>query len=466
MERGINFDLELAETRPTSIKVFGVGGAGGNAVDHMVRGQIPGVRFVAANTDAQQLAASKAHTKLPLGEKLTGGRGAGGDPSVGKSAAEESEDYIREALEGAEMVFLTAGMGGGTGTGAAPVVARIAREMGALTVAVVTRPFSFEGRKRSDQALGGLSALKEAVDTLIVIPNQRLLSVIKPRTPMLEAFKVADDVLLAAVRGIAGLITGIGYINLDFQDVKAVMKDRGNAIMGIGVGRGENRATDAARAAISSPLLEDVSISGSTGILINFTGGSDLGLDEIDEAARLVHDAAGPEAAVYFGVVLGDEPREDIEVTVIATGFGQPGAGSRLSELRLDRQTARVPLSERADRADRTERPEPMTAANPRAIPLPPLAGDIEDKQLTDEDMRLPAAARKFGQHLAPAIGGHGGNGTHDRLPLDAEADEAEVPAATSGNGKDGGNGWGWSWNRKMSKNERQDIPAALRKKG
>ena len=450
MERGINFDLELAETRPTSIKVFGVGGAGGNAVDHMVRAQIPGVKFVAANTDAQQLAVSKAHVKLPLGEKLTAGRGAGGDPGVGKLAAEESEELIREALEGAEMVFLTAGMGGGTGTGAAPVVARIAREMGSLTVAVVTRPFAFEGRKRSDQAMGGLSALKEAVDTLIVIPNQRLLSVIKPRTPMLEAFKVADDVLLAAVRGIAGLITGIGQINLDFQDVKAVMKDRGNAIMGIGVGRGENRATDAARAAISSPLLEDVSISGSTGILINFTGGSDLGLDEIDEAARLVHDAAGPEAAVFFGAVLGDEPREEIEVTVIATGFGQ--ASARAAEFRLERRdrAPSFPSQQGHPGMGMSDRAESGDVRRP-SITLPPVV-EPDDKQLTDDDMRYPAAARKYGSHLAPSLG-------EEHEPKSADETE-DTPAA---HGKDGG--WGWSWKRNVSKAERQDIPAALRRK-
>jgi len=303
------------------IKVVGVGGGGTNAVNRMVDAGLTGVEFVAVNTDAQALMMCDADVKIHIGSKATRGLGAGADPAVGLAAAQESRDELKEALKGADMVFVTAGEGGGTGTGGAPVVAELARELEALTVGVVTKPFVFEGRKRSQQADIGIQNLRDRVDTLIVIENDRLLQVVEKRTSVVEAFRMADDVLRQGVQGITDLITVPGLVNLDFADVRTIMRDAGSALMGIGIASGENRATEAARAAVSSPLLE-TSIEGATGILLNITGGPDIGLFEVNEAAEVVTSAADQNANVIFGAVIDDALVDDIRVTVIATGFG------------------------------------------------------------------------------------------------------------------------------------------------
>ncbi|MCL0067962.1 cell division protein FtsZ [Peptococcaceae bacterium] len=314
----LDFDLEVEQY--ANIKVIGVGGGGSNAVNRMIEAGLRGVEFIAVNTDAQALNLSKSTNKIQIGAKLTKGLGAGANPEIGKKAAEESREEIHEALKGADMIFVTAGMGGGTGTGAAPVVAEIAKELGALTVGVVTKPFTFEGKKRMVQAEAGIEELKDKVDTLITIPNDRLLQVIDKHTSIIEAFKIADDVLRQGVQGISDLIAVPGLINLDFADVKTIMKDTGSALMGIGTASGENRAKDAAQSAISSPLLE-TSIEGARGVLLNITGGSSLGLFEVNESAEIIAQAADPEANIIFGAVIDETMNEDVRVTVIATGF-------------------------------------------------------------------------------------------------------------------------------------------------
>jgi len=302
------------------IKVVGVGGGGVNAVNRMIDAGLKHVEFIAANTDAQALLMSDADLKLDIGRQLTKGLGAGSDPEVGRQAAEEHRTEIEEALQGADMVFITAGKGGGTGTGAAPVVAEVAKSLGALTIGVVTRPFTFEGRRRAMQAEKGIQILKEKVDTLIVIPNDRLLTVSNEKTSMVNAFKMADEVLLQGVRGITDLITIPGLINTDFADVKMIMLNAGTAIMGIGASSGDGRAVNAARAAITSPLLE-ASIEGARGILLNIVGGSDLGLFEVNEAAEIIHAVAHPDANIIFGAVVDDDMGDEVRVTVIAAGF-------------------------------------------------------------------------------------------------------------------------------------------------
>ena len=306
------------------IKVVGVGGGGGNAVNTMIAAGLQGVDFMTANTDAQALKANLASVKLQLGAAFTKGLGAGGNPEVGRKAATEDLERIRELLTGADMVFVTAGMGGGTGTGGAPVVARVARELGALTVGVVTKPFHFEGKKRGRQAEDGMRELKANVDTLIAIPNQRLLAVAGRNMSILETFKKADDVLLQAVRGISDLITVHGLINLDFNDVRTIMSEMGMALMGAATASGEDRAVEAAQKAISSPLLEDVSIQGARGVLINITGGPDLTIHEVNEAATLIQEEADDEANIIFGAVIDESLNDQIRITVIATGFGEP----------------------------------------------------------------------------------------------------------------------------------------------
>lgn len=317
------FEFDLDNVQFADIKVIGCGGGGSNAVNRMVEADLKGIQFIALNTDAQALQMSEAHQKIQLGQKLTKGLGAGSDPNVGQRSAEESRDEIRQALEGADMVFITAGMGGGTGTGAAPVVAEIAKEIHALTVGVVTKPFTFEGRRRRDQAEKGIELLKTKVDTLITIPNDRLLQVVEKRTSMLDAFKIADDVLRQGVQGISDLITVPGLINLDFADVRTIMTDAGSALMGIGQATGEDRAIKAAQQAISSPLLE-ASIEGAKGILLSLTGSSNLGLFEVNEAAEVVAQAADPDANIIFGAVIDESLGETVRVTVIATGFDVP----------------------------------------------------------------------------------------------------------------------------------------------
>jgi cell division protein FtsZ len=319
------------------IKVVGVGGGGTNAISRMVDAGLRGVEFIAANTDAQALAMCDADIKLNIGHDSTKGLGAGANPEVGFTAAAESRDDIKEALKGADMVFVTAGEGGGTGTGAAPVIAEIAKtEIGALTVGVVTRPFDFEGTQRSRQAVEGIERLREVVDTLIVIPNEKLLAVVERRTSMLDAFREADDVLRQGIQGITDLITIPGLINLDFADVRTIMHDAGSALMGIGSAAGENRCAEAAKIAISSPLLEE-SVDGATGILLNITGGKDLGLFEVNEAAETIQNAADPNANIIFGAVLDEEMGDEVRVTVIGTGFDHRG-GSLRTSVRRDRR--------------------------------------------------------------------------------------------------------------------------------
>ena len=303
------------------IKVVGVGGGGTNAVNRMVDAGLGGVEFIAVNTDAQALLMADADVKIHIGSAATRGLGAGADPAVGQAAAQESRDELKEALKGADMIFVTAGEGGGTGTGGAPIVAELGRELEALTVGVVTKPFGFEGRRRSEQAEVGIQNLRDRVDTLIVIENDRLLQVVEKKTPVTEAFRIADDILRQGVQGITDLITVPGIVNLDFADVRTIMRDAGSALMGIGVASGENRAAEAARTAVSSPLLEQ-SVDGATGILLNVTGGSDLGLFEVNEAAEVVTGAADQNANVIFGAVIDDSLRDEVRVTVIATGFG------------------------------------------------------------------------------------------------------------------------------------------------
>ncbi|MFO7310707.1 MAG: cell division protein FtsZ [Bacillota bacterium] len=325
------FELDEVQGQFARIKVIGVGGGGQNAVNRMIEAGLQGVEFAALNTDAQALMMSNAPTKLQIGAKLTRGLGAGSNPEIGQKAAEESREEIRQLLEGADMVFITAGMGGGTGTGGTPVVAEIAREVSALTVGVVTKPFSFEGRRRQQQAEQGIEALRDKVDTLIVIPNDRLLQVAEKKTSILEAFRLADDVLRQGVQGISDLITVPGLINLDFADVRTIMANAGSALMGIGVASGEERAIKAAKMAISSPLLE-ASIEGARGILLNITGSSNLGLFEVNDAAEIIAEAADPEANIIFGAVIDESLRDEVRVTVIATGFdGGRGNGRRKS---------------------------------------------------------------------------------------------------------------------------------------
>src|ERR1041384_750974 len=315
--------VEQQNSLAARIKVIGIGGGGGNAVNTMIGSRLSGVDFMVANTDAQSLQASQAPVRIQLGSMVTKGLGAGANPEIGRRAALEDQEQIREYLEGSDMIFITAGMGGGTGTGGAPVLARVARDVGALTVGVVTKPFIFEGKKRMHQAEEGIEELKASVDTLIVIPNQRLLSIAAKTTTMLEAFHKADDVLLQAVRGISDLIITPGLINLDFADVRTVMAEMGLALMGAAAASGENRAIEAAQKAISSPLLEDISIQGARGVLINITGGPDLCWHEVNEAASMIQEEAHDEANIIFGAVIDETMTDEIRITVIATGFGE-----------------------------------------------------------------------------------------------------------------------------------------------
>jgi cell division protein FtsZ len=310
------------------IKVVGVGGGGGNAVNRMIEAGIEGVQFLVANTDLQALKSSRASIKIQIGEKLTRGLGAGGDPEVGRQSALEDTEKIIEALEGSDMVFITTGLGGGTGTGAAPIIASLATELGALTVAVVTKPFRFEGRRRQRQAEQGLNELRECVDTVITIPNERLLNAVTKGTPFLESFKLADDVLRQAVQGISDIITVPGLINVDFADVKTIMAGMGIALMGTGSATGENRALEATQRAISSPLLEEASIEGAKGLLVNVTGGTDLTLFEVNEAMSIIHDSADPDANIIFGAVLNELLGDEMKITVIATGFDKAAAAA------------------------------------------------------------------------------------------------------------------------------------------
>ena len=357
----LDFDVDIQSF--TNIKVVGCGGGGGNAINRMIQEGLRDVEFIAINTDKQALMlshTSKAEHKIQIGDKLTKGLGAGANPEIGQKAAEESKEEITEAVKGADMVFITAGMGGGTGTGAAPVVAEIAKSMGILTVGIVTKPFPFEGRRRMTHAEMGIQNLKEKVDTLVIIPNERLLSMVDKKTTLLDSFKKADDVLRQGVQGISDLITNPGLINLDFADVRAVMVDKGLAHMGVGSGKGETRAQDAAREAISSPLLE-TSIVGATGVLLNVTGDGELGLLEINEAAEIVQEAADPDATIIFGTVIDETLKDEIRITVIATGFEKDRNTSfkkeSISERRMESLARETEREEVAATATTIEKP-------------------------------------------------------------------------------------------------------------
>ncbi|MFA9428927.1 cell division protein FtsZ [Egicoccus sp. AB-alg2] len=378
------------------IKVVGIGGGGVNAVNRMIDAGLRGVEFIAINTDAQALLMSDADVKLDIGRELTRGLGAGADPSVGRQAAEDHKDEITEVLKGADMVFVTAGEGGGTGTGAAPLVAQVAKELGALTIGVVTRPFAFEGRKRSLQAEDGISKLKEEVDTLIVIPNDRLLQIADGQTSVVQAFGLADEVLLQGVQGITDLITTPGLINLDFADVRTVMKDAGSALMGIGKARGDARSLEAAQLAISSPLLE-ASIDGARGVLLMLAGGSDLGLFEVNEAADVITKAAHPEANIIFGAVIDDSLGDEVKVTVIAAGFDKYDAPAHLagsvaasadttSRIAAAPAAAPVAADDDDDEPDEVFRPAPAPAEERPAL----VVQDGED----DDDLDVPSFLR------------------------------------------------------------------------
>ena len=343
-----NNNMALVDGTAT-IKVIGVGGAGNNAVNRMIEAEIKGVDFIAVNTDKQALQISKAKTKIQIGEKITRGLGAGANPDIGAQAAEETKSEVAEALRGADMVFVTAGMGGGTGTGAAPVVAAAAKEMGILTIGVVTKPFTFEGKKRLSQAERGIESLKGKVDTLVVIPNDKLLQIVDRKTSIIDAFKMADDVLRQGVQGISDLIAIPGLVNLDFADVKTVMLNQGMAHMGVGRASGENRAEDAAKEAIQSPLLE-TSIEGAKGVIINITGGDNLGLHEVNTAAELVQRSVDPEANIIFGTVTDESMGDEIQITVIATGFEDkdvpmPGIGETLGAKKWEQKINSIPSS-------------------------------------------------------------------------------------------------------------------------
>jgi len=374
------------------IKVVGIGGGGVNAVNRMIEVGLKGVEFIAINTDAQALLMSDADVKLDVGRELTRGLGAGADPEVGRKAAEDHAEEIEEALRGADMVFVTAGEGGGTGTGGAPVVAKIAKSLGALTIGVVTRPFTFEGRRRANQAESGIANLREEVDTLIVIPNDRLLSISDRQVSMLDAFRSADQVLLSGVQGITDLITTPGLINLDFADVKSVMQGAGSALMGIGSARGEDRAVQAAELAISSPLLE-ASIDGAHGVLLSIQGGSDLGLFEINEAARLVQEAAHPEANIIFGAVIDDSLGDEVRVTVIAAGF-DGGAPQQRSDERALGQV-------QAGGGGRAQQPQQQRPAAPQQQPRPAQAAPQQQAPQQGQPQQAPGQQREL-EPVAP----------------------------------------------------------------
>ncbi len=398
--------IELVDERDipgARIKVIGVGGGGGNAVNTMIGGNLDGVEFIATNTDVQALQRSAAPVKFQMGASLTRGLGAGANPDVGREAALEDRDALAELLQGSDMVFITAGMGGGTGTGGAPVIAQIAKEIGALTVGVVTRPFMFEGKKRKVQAEQGIRLLKEVVDTLITIPNQRLLAIAGENTTLQDAFKKADEVLLQAVKGISDLITIPGLINVDFADVKTIMSNRGLALMGTGVASGDHKAVEAAQNAISSPLLDEISISGATGILINITGASTLTLHEVNEAATLIQEEAHEEANIIFGSVIDDAMEDEVRVTVIATGFEQRQSSSDTPAARGLTKVEWLPITPVREWGGR---------GNPNDLDEPPvsLAGSSRPK-VRDRAELLSRTRREVGMK-----------------PIEIEEDEFDIP--------------------------------------
>jgi cell division protein FtsZ len=394
------------------IKVVGVGGAGGNAVNRMIESGFVGVDFVAINTDAQALSTSLAATQVQIGKQLTHGLGSGGNPDVGRKAIQEDCELVEAALKGADMVFIAAGMGGGTGTGASPAIAQMAKKTGCLVVGVVTKPFLFEGQYRMRQAVDGLNLLRQEVDTAIVIPNQRLLAVASKSTPIREAFRIADDVLLRATKGVSDLITVPGLVNLDFADVKSVMTEMGDAVMGTGVGSGKNRAVESAQQAISSPLLEDTSIAGAAGVLVNVTGGPDLTLHEINEAATVINEAIGVESNMIFGAVIDDTLKDQVMITVIATGIRDRAKKDgpevrrekRLEPPRLrprehppapERDRSPEIVRERAPQVMRERAPEPVTERRPEPAEHRPVLQARERKRSSRRELEIPTFLRR-----------------------------------------------------------------------
>jgi cell division protein FtsZ len=384
MAEGMVFEFEEELTQSARMKVVGVGGGGGNAVNRMIEEALAGVQFISVNTDAQALGNSRSDVKVQIGKKLTRGLGAGARPEIGRQAIEENRDEVLEALAGADLVFVTCGMGGGTGTGAAPIVAQIAKDLGALTVGIVTKPFLFEGRKRMKQAEMGITELRRHVDTMIVVPNERLLAVVGKGIPFQDALKKADEVLLNATRGIASLITSAGIINVDFADVRTVMQNGGAALMGTGISSGENRALEAAQQAITSPLLDNVSIHGASGVLINILGGEDLTLGEATQISEIIHDAVGDEAQIIFGA--GNDPKltGEVRVTVIATGFDRAVTGEPV----VERGASQVlPFRRQPPPGSQASAAPPATPAASEASPVKPppsrpAATDVSDMEI------------------------------------------------------------------------------------
>lgn len=464
--------LEGIDQAPAKIKVIGVGGGGGNAVNRMIAADVRGIEFISANTDVQALRRSQSSLKLQLGHGLTRGLGAGGDPEIGRKSALEDTERILEILDGADMVFITAGLGGGTGTGSAPILASLAAEIGALTVAIVTKPFSFEGRRRQQLAERGVEELRNAVDTLITIPNERLLSFVDRGTPLTEAFKIADDVLRQAVQGISDLITVPGEINVDFADVKSIMTGMGMALMGTGVAKGENRAIEAAQRAISSPLLEETSIEGARGVLLNIAGGNDLTLHEVAEAARIISEAVDQEANIISGMVIDPEMTDDMKVTVIATGFqsGDPREDAETHGARSHRVldvpavTRRGRDTQQQETAPREPRETPPRETQQREsldIPLreTPPAPEPTPAAVEEPIMRGSAHRTLPLRDARPPVG-------YDPEPMDAiepEVEEQEeVPfyrKVLAHHQQDQG-GYGPNW----SSVDDYDIPTVLRK--
>jgi cell division protein FtsZ len=395
---GMKLQFDFEPDMSAMIKVVGVGGAGGNAVNRMIESGFTGVDFVAVNTDAQALGCSLAQNQVQIGKKLTHGLGSGGNPDIGRKAAEEDAENIAAVLKGADMVFVAAGMGGGTGTGAGPTVAKMARQMGALVVAVATKPFMFEGQYRMRQAVEGLRLLKQEVDTAIVIPNQRLLAVASKNTPVREAFRIADDVLLRATRGVSDLITVPGLVNLDFADVKSVMTEMGDAVMGTGVSSGKNRAVEAAQQAISSPLLEDASIAGAGGVLVNVTGGADLTLHEINEAAMIINDAIGVESNMIFGAVIDDELKDQAMITVIATGIRGTKPKAERQAVR-EQKPAPAVLRPRPSAERTPERVPERVSERPRQQPSQPAPGSAmyakDTRKNSRRELEIPTFLRR-----------------------------------------------------------------------
>ena len=393
MVDGMVFELDEQPTQRARMKVVGVGGGGGNAVNRMIEEALAGVQFISVNTDAQALGNSRSDLKVQIGKKLTRGLGAGARPEIGRQAIEENRDEVLETLQGADLVFVTCGMGGGTGTGAAPIIAQMAKDIGALTVGIVTKPFLFEGRKRMKQAEMGITELRRNVDTMIVVPNERLLAVVGKGIPFQDALKKADEVLLNATRGIASLITSAGIINVDFADVRTVMQNGGAALMGTGIGSGENRALEAAQQAISSPLLDNVSINGASGVLINIIGGDDLTLGEATQISEIIHDAVGDDAQIIFGAGNDAKLTGEVRVTVIATGFdravtGEPvvdrGAGSQVLPFRRQPATPIPPAAGATPAAPQASpRQQPFVRPAPPAAPARPASSpDVSDMEI------------------------------------------------------------------------------------